>query len=91
MSIFEAIMLICFGSAWPFSIVESYTSRNNSGKSVWFLFIIFTGYLSGVIHKIFFSYDLVIILYILNAVMVFIDILLYYRNAKMDFKKQESK
>ena len=34
MSIFEAIMLICFGAAWPFSIYKSYTSRENTGKSI---------------------------------------------------------
>ena len=82
MSIFEAIMLICFGAAWPASIWKSYTSKDNSGKSILFLFIIFTGYLAGIIHKLFFYYDLVIILYIINAIMVFIDILLYYRNIK---------
>lgn len=31
MSIFEVIMLICFGAAWPFSIYKSYTSTSTSG------------------------------------------------------------
>ncbi len=83
MSIFEAIMLISFGSAWPVSIYKSYTSQDNSGKSVIFLFIIFLGYLSGVIHKFFFNYDIIIFLYILNALMVSIDIILYFRNRKI--------
>mgnify|MGYP006300497961 CR=1 FL=1 len=84
MSIFEALMLVCFGSAWPVSIYKSYTSRTNSGKSLGFLFIIFVGYLSGVIHKIIYSQDIVIYLYILNALMVFVDIILYFRNKKYD-------
>ncbi|OGS21741.1 MAG: hypothetical protein A3J83_02190 [Elusimicrobia bacterium RIFOXYA2_FULL_40_6] len=84
MSIFEAIMLLCFGSAWPFSIYKSYKSRNNKGKSLFFLIIVLSGYLSGVIHKLFYSYDYVIYLYILNFVMVFADIILYIRNEKIN-------
>jgi len=82
LSVFEIIMLVCFGAAWPFSIYKSYFSRNNRGKSAVFLLIIFIGYLSGIIHKVFYSFNLVIILYILNAIMVFIDIGLFFRNRK---------
>ncbi len=80
MSIFEIVMLFCFGFAWPFSIYKSYKSRSNSGKSVAFLYIIFAGYLAGVAHKIVYNPDIVIILYCINGVMVFIDILIFYRN-----------
>lgn len=83
MSIFEMIMLVCFGSAWPFSIYKSYTSRQNGGKSVFFLFIIFGGYISGVIHKLKYSSDPVIFFYIMNASMVAIDIILYFRNLNL--------
>ena len=84
MSVFEVIMLVCFGAAWPFSIYKSYRSKSNRGKSVVFLFIVFIGYIAGILHKILFNYDLVIILYVINAVMVSIDILLYFRNRKHD-------
>jgi hypothetical protein len=80
MSIFEAGMLICFGAAWPLSIHKSFKSKNNSGKSLFFLFVILTGYLSGIINKLFYNYDHIIFLYVLNFVMVFVDILLFYRN-----------
>ena len=80
MSFFEAIMLICFGAAWPFSIYKSYQARNNSGKSLGFMIIILIGYISGIIHKLYFNYDLVILLYLLNSLMVSIDIALYIRN-----------
>jgi len=83
LSIFEMIMLSCFGAAWPFSIYKSYISRNNHGKSVTFLFIIFIGYISGIIHKVVYDMDLVIILYVLNASMVLIDIGFYFRNQKL--------
>ena len=80
MSIFEAIMLVCFGAAWPFSIYRSYKSCDNSGKSLGFMLVILIGYISGIIHKIYFHYDLVILLYIVNSLMVTVDISLYFRN-----------
>ncbi len=83
MSIFEIIMLICFGAAWPFSIYRSYTSRSVEGKSLLFLLVIFLGYISGILHKIFYYYDNVIYLYTLNMLMVGIDILLYLRNRRL--------
>ncbi len=84
MSPFEILMLLCFGSAWPVSIYKSITSRRTGGKSVIFLFIIGTGYIAGTLHKIFYSFDPVIVLYILNALMVSTDILLYYRNRGLE-------
>lgn len=54
---FEALMIACFGTAWPVSIWKSYTSRRNEGKSFVFLCVIFTGYVSGVFHKALFNPD----------------------------------
>ncbi|MDR2860611.1 MAG: hypothetical protein LBV66_02115 [Elusimicrobiota bacterium] len=83
MSAFEAIMLICFGFAWPASIYKSYTSRKNDGKSLYFMLIVVVGYISGMIHKLLYSYDIVLILYAINTIMVITDICLYFRNAKI--------
>jgi hypothetical protein len=83
MSIFEIIMLLCFAAGWPFSIYKSYKSRVNGGKSLIFLIIVFVGYIAGVMHKVLYSFDNVIYLYILNGTMVLIDILLYWRNARL--------
>ena len=84
MSIFEAVMLVCFGAAWPFSIYKSYKSRTNGGKSFWFLLIVLAGYISGLIHKFKYSFDAVTFLYALNGSMVLIDILLFLRNRGVD-------
>lgn len=78
MSFFEALMLICFGSAWPFSIYKSLKSRRLDGKSPLFLCIILVGYVSGIIHKIFYSFDQVIYLYVLNALLVALDLGIYF-------------
>jgi hypothetical protein len=76
-------MLLCFAAGWPFSIYKSYTSRVNGGKSLVFLIIVAIGYVAGVIHKELYSFDKVIFLYILNGIMVIIDIMLYWRNARL--------
>ncbi|MEN6308889.1 MAG: hypothetical protein ABFD91_14165 [Anaerohalosphaeraceae bacterium] len=83
MSLFEAIMLICFGAAWPFSIYKSWKSRACAGKSIIFLYIVLIGYIAGIIHKVLHSQDWIIALYSLNGLMVLIDIVLYYRNWKL--------
>ena len=81
MSVFEIVMLICFGAAWPFSIYRSLRSRTNAGKSLPFLYIVLLGYLAGILHKVFNSFDRVIFLYVFNGLMVAVDIMLYHRNA----------
>ena len=83
MSIFEAIMLVCFGAAWPFSIYKSWKSRSCAGKSVVFLYIVLFGYAAGVTHKLLYSRDWILALYTLTGLMVLTDILLYYRNARL--------
>jgi len=81
---FEIIMLAAFGAAWPISIIKSLKSKSTKGKSVGFLWIVFTGYIAGTLHKILYLMDGVIVLYILNGLMVATDIVIYYRNKKLD-------
>ncbi|AFQ45429.1 MULTISPECIES: hypothetical protein [Desulfosporosinus] len=91
MSIFEIIMLICFGAAWPLSIYKSYTSRSTAGKSVSFLIVILIGYVAGIMHKVFNQYDAVVYLYLLNFLMVFTDLLIYFRNSRFSTSNHPSK
>ena len=83
MSIFEIIMLVCFGAAWPFSIYRSYTSKSIAGKSPYFLLIIILGYVAGILNKMFYNYDQVVYLYVINLMMVSIDFMLYIKNSKL--------
>ena len=53
MSIFEAGMLLCFGFAWPISLVKAYRSRSTGGKSWLFSAVVILGYIFGITHKIF--------------------------------------
>lgn len=79
MSYFEVIMLVCFGAAWPFSILKSLNTKSAQGKSLVFLLIVLAGYAAGILHKLCHSFDNVIYLYVLNSLMVAIDIALYLR------------
>ena len=51
-SIFEALMIICFGISWPMSLYKSYKSRSTKGKSLLFECFILTGYICGLIGKV---------------------------------------
>lgn len=83
MSIFEIGMLVCFGFAWPISIRKSIKTKSIEGKSLLFIYIILLGYLFGMAHKLIYNLDFVLALYALNFLMVFTDLLLYYRNKKL--------
>jgi hypothetical protein len=85
--IMEAVMIICFGLAWPVSVYKSYVSKSTKGKSFLFLLIVLAGYAAGLIHVVLdypgFSY--LTVLYLLNTLMIFIDLLLFLRNRKLEF------
>lgn len=89
MSIFEAGMLIFFGAAWPMNIIKSLRSRTAAGKSILFQWFVIIGYISGIIHKILHSNDIVMYLYILNLLMISFDTFLYYRNRKLDREREK--
>jgi hypothetical protein len=82
MSVFEIIMLLCFGVSWPISIAKALRTRVVAGKSPLFMAIVIAGYASGIVHKLLFSFDWVIVLYALNLVMVCVDLGLYMRFSK---------
>ena len=83
MSIFEIGMLVCFGFAWPISIIKSIRIKSIEGKSLLFMYIIMAGYVFGMTHKIVYNLDFVVILYGINFLMVFTDLMLYYKNKKL--------
>lgn len=88
LSIFEAGMLACFGAAWPLNIYKSFKSRTAAGRSILFQWAILVGYICGITHKLLYSRDVVLYLYILNFVMVAVDTALYFRNRRLDRQKE---
>ena len=89
----EAITIFCFGLSWPLSIRKSYVSRTAKGKSLFFQIFILVGYAVGIIRKLIqftqmdasgFIFFLSAIFYVLNFIMIAIDVCLYFRNTKLD-------
>ena len=84
MGIFEFLMLVCFGASWPFSIIKSLRSKSTKGKSLMFMTLIELGYVFGIIHKLLYSYNWVIWMYITLFLVVAFDIALYFRNRRLE-------
>ena len=71
-------MIICFGLSWPMSIYKTLKVKKVTGKSEIFLWLVLCGYIAGILHKIFNSFDWVIVFYIVNACLVAVDLCLFY-------------
>lgn len=83
--LFETIMLICFGLSWPFNIAKSLKSRTAKGKSLQFEICIVIGYLFGIAGKfISGNVSYVLVVYVLDVLMVSVDIILTLRNMALD-------
>jgi len=82
MSVFEAGMMICFGVSWPIAAYKTYKCKCVHGKSFSFSLLILLGYACGIIHKLLYSMDWVLWLYILNTMFLLLDMFLYlkYKN-----------
>ena len=88
--ILEALMVISFGISWPTSIAKAYKARTAKGTSPAFLSMILFGYICGIASKICSnSITYVFVFYILNAVMVTCNLVVYFRNRQLD-KAQET-
>lgn len=84
---FEMLMIASFGVSWPISILKSYMSKTNKGKSIWFIILILFGYGLGITSKLISGkLTYVFIFYCINFVLVALDICLYVRNSKLDKK-----
>lgn len=80
----EAAMLICFGVSWPVSANKLFRSRTIKGVSDVFLWMVFTGYVLGTIGKVVYNPSYVLIVYIFNTVMVSTNLVIYYRNKRLE-------
>ena len=93
--ILEITMIVSFGISWPVNVVKSYKSRSTKGKSLLFLCLIFFGYIAGITSKLvnetymaaFSQKWYVLFFYVLNFLMVGADIVLYFRNLRLDKKR----
>lgn len=96
--ILEVVMIVSFGASWPLNVIKSYKTRTTKGKSLAFLFLIFFGYIAGIVSKLVNEAYMaqigqkwyVLFFYVLNFIMVGTDLLLYARNAKLDRLREQS-
>ena len=87
--LFEIGMIVSFGFSWPLNVIKSYKARTTKGKSLFFLILIFVGYIFGIASKLLapsFKWY-VMFFYVLNITMVGLDLLLYVRNYMLDKKE----
>ena len=90
--ILEVVMIVSFGASWPLNVIKSYKVRTTKGKSLPFLLLILFGYVAGITSKLineaymasFAQKWYVLFFYILNFIMIAIDVALYFRNLKLD-------
>lgn len=88
----EIIMIVSFGASWPLNVIKSYRARTTKGKSLAFLYLIFFGYIAGIASKFVNPSYIeqiaekwyVLFFYFLNLIMVGMDLIIYYRNKKLD-------
>lgn len=99
--VLEALMILCFGLSWPISIRKSWISRTAKGKSLFFEFFIWIGYIFGIARKFIlwgaatsaldWLFYLSWFFYFLNFVEITIDMALYFRNVKLDKEAEAAK
>lgn len=85
--IFESVMLICFGLSWPLNVIKAYKARTTKGTSLPFILLIITGYIAGITAKLVSGQiNYVLVVYLLNLVIVSLNVAVYIRNAALDRK-----
>lgn len=84
----DVCMIVLFGCSWPMNVIKSYKARTTKGKSLTFMILIFIGYICGITSKLLspsFKWY-VLFFYVLNFLMVGADLVLYFRNYRLDKK-----
>lgn len=84
-SIFETIMLVCFGLSWPINFIKAYKARTAKATSLPFILLIFIGYIAGITAKVVSGQmNYVFVVYLINLVIVILNIAVYFRNIALD-------
>lgn len=86
-SLLETIMLVCFGFSWPLNLIKNYKAETAKGASLPFILLIITGYIAGITAKLVSGQiNYVLAVYLLNLVIVSLNVAVYVRNAALDRK-----
>ena len=90
--IMEILMLVSFGFSWPVNLIKALRTRSAKGISVTFYYLILFGYVAGIVSKLtnesymagISSKWYVLAMYVLNLCVVLCNIIVYYRNKRLD-------
>ena len=89
-SIFETVMLVCFGFSWPLNVIKAYKAKTAKGTSLPFILLIITGYIAGISAKLISGQvNYVLIAYVLNLAIVSLNVIVYFRNVSLDKKRAQ--
>lgn len=96
--ILEIIMVVCFGASWPLNLYKSIKARNTKGSSLHFYCLIAAGYVAGIFAKFlsasymasFAEKWYVLIFYFINLIMVGLNILVFFRNKRIEKAEQKA-
>ncbi|HUT57801.1 MAG TPA: hypothetical protein VNA25_08100 [Phycisphaerae bacterium] len=82
----ESVMLILFGLSWPLAVYRTWKAKRVEAKSVGFTVLVFIGYFFGLAAKFVRAESIadvewVFVLYVINGILVGLDLLLilHYR------------
>ena len=83
----EAAMLICFGCSWPMNLITNIKCKSAKSMSLPFILLITAGYIAGISAKLItHQINYVLIVYILNIIIVSMNIAVYFYNRRLDNK-----
>lgn len=83
----EAAMLICFGCSWPMNLIKNIKCKSAKSMSLPFILLITAGYIAGISAKLItHQINYVLIVYILNIIIVSMNIGVYFYNRRLDNK-----
>ncbi len=91
--IFEVIMLLCFGFSWPISLYNHVKAKTAKTMNLKFIILIIVGYIAGIISKIISGryiepmHIFVLIVYLINLVVVSLNLVVYFVNRNKDNAK----
>ncbi len=90
-SIFETVMLVCFGCSWPLNVIKAYRAGTAKGSSLLFILLIITGYIGGITAKIMNKqFNYVLAVYFLNLAIVLVNLCVYFRNVHLDHMRESA-
>ena len=90
-TMFETMMLVCFGFSWPLNVIKAYRARSAKGMSLPFILLIITGYVAGITAKVLaHQINYVLVVYLINLTIVLVNLAVYVRNTALDRKAEQA-